>query len=250
MQTLKYLRRHSVSSGGRAGPTSRSVYKMLRFKTGNRYDANSRSEDSRARDCFHRKETSIGSSIVITYSSPMTISKDYYSIRLLVSILIQNSKQKVQSGLLHSKSRINGPSEKVLLLNGLCFALSSSRTQCLDLEVLGFCGSIVSQINSKWKITQLISASSERFFATDRFPQQNTTHQPLLRVHDHIYIFLYINKVQLTSKSKESLGKRFFFRYRSCFKWVGKANSEELALLADKQARLKQRPDPTKARTS
>ncbi|CAG7899942.1 unnamed protein product, partial [Brassica rapa] len=58
------------------------------------------------------------------------------------------------------------------------------------------------------------------------------------------------NKVQLTSKSKESPGKRFFFRYRSCFKWVGKANSEELALLADKRAELKQRPDPTKARTS
>ncbi|KAG5399476.1 hypothetical protein IGI04_014083, partial [Brassica rapa subsp. trilocularis] len=47
--------------------------------------------------------------------------------------------------------------------------------------------------------------------------------------------FLYINKLQLTSKSKENPGRRFF-RYRPCFKWVGKANSEELALLADKQA--------------
>ncbi|KAH0855043.1 hypothetical protein HID58_020523 [Brassica napus] len=40
------------------------------------------------------------------------------------------------------------------------------------------------------------------------------------------------------SKSKENPGRRFF-RYRPCFKWVGKANSEELALLADKQARSK-----------
>ncbi|KAL0807550.1 hypothetical protein Bca101_100042 [Brassica carinata] len=53
------------------------------------------------------------------------------------------------------------------------------------------------------------------------------------------------NTIVLTSKTRQNPGRRFFCCETSAspghlFKWVDEANSEELALLKDKQVRLDQ----------